>query len=84
MNFAVVRVAMTIEEMVLEKLRGLPPEKKQEVLEFLDSLQAEAGAKKPLRSMEGIWEDLEIDITEEDIAEARREMWGNFPRDIEL
>ncbi len=75
---------MTIEEMVLEKLRGLPPEKKKEVLEFLDSLQADGGAKKPLRSLEGLWADLDIDITEEDISEARREMWGNFPRDIEL
>lgn len=25
---------------------------------------------------------LDIDITEEDISAARREMWGNFPRDI--
>jgi len=24
-----------------------------------------------------------IDISEEDIAELRREMWGNFPREIE-
>ena len=75
---------MTIEEMVLEKLRGLPPEKQKEVLEFVDSLKPAEGATKPLRSLEGLWEDLNIDITEEDIAEARREMWGNFPRDIEL
>lgn len=75
---------MTIEEMVLEKLRGLPPEKQKEVLEFVESLKPEGGAKRPLRSLEGIWADLDIDITEEDIAEARREMWGNSPRDIEL
>jgi len=75
---------MTIEEMVLEKLRELPPEKQKEVLEFLDSLKSDGGPKKPLRSLEGIWEDLNIEITEEDIAEARREMWGNFPRDIKL
>jgi hypothetical protein len=75
---------MTIEEMVLEKLRGLPPEKQKDVLKFVESLKPGEGAKKPLRSLEGIWEDLDIDITKEDIAEARREMWGNFPRDIEL
>ena len=75
---------MTIEEMVLEKLRGLPPEKQKEVLEFVESLKPVGGTKKPLRSLEGLWADLDIDITEEDIAEARREMWGNFPRDIEL
>jgi hypothetical protein len=75
---------MTIEEKVLEKLRDLPPEKQKEVLSFVESLKGDGGTKKPLRSLEGIWEDLNIDITEEDIAEARREMWGNFPRDIKL
>ena len=73
---------MTIEEMVLEKLRGLPPEKQKEVLEFVESLKPVGNTKKPLRSLEGLLEDLNVDITEEDIAEARREMWGNFPRDI--
>jgi len=29
----------------------------------------------------GLWADLDIGITDEDIDEARREMWGNFPRD---
>lgn len=75
---------MTIEEMVLKKLRGLPPEKQEEVLKFVESLKPAERAKKPLRSLEGLLEDLNIDITEEDIAEARREMWGNSPRDIEL
>ncbi len=73
---------MTGEEMVLEKLRGLPPEKKKEVLEFVVSLQSDRRAKKPLRSLEGLLEDLNVDITEDEVAAARREMWGNFPRDI--
>lgn len=73
---------MTIEQQVLEKLRDLPPEKQKEVLEFVDSLKKENGPKTPLRNLRGLWADLNIHITEEDIAEARREMWGNFPRDI--
>jgi hypothetical protein len=73
---------MTIEELVLQELRELPPEKQKVVLEFVESLRKEAGPGKPLRSLEGLWEGLGFDITEEDIAEARREMWGNFPRDI--
>jgi hypothetical protein len=75
---------MTVEEQVLEKLRELPPERQKEVLEFVDSLKEKEGTKKPLRSLEGLWADLDIHITDEDIAEARREMWGNFPRDIQL
>jgi hypothetical protein len=73
---------MTIEEQVLEKLRDLPPEKQKEVLDFISTLKTGNGARKPLRSLRGLWADLNIHITEEDIAEARREMWGNFPRDI--
>lgn len=33
-------------------------------------------SNKPLRSLYGIWQG--FSITEQDIAEARREMWGNF------
>ena len=72
---------MTIEELVIEKLKKLPPEKQKEVLEFAESLGT-GGAPKPLKSLEGLLEDLHVSITAEDIAEARREMWGSFPRDI--
>ncbi len=73
---------MTIEEKVLEQLRELPPEKQKEVLDFVRSLQENNGSPRKLRSLEGLLEDLNVDFTEEDIAQARREMWGNFPRDI--
>jgi Protein of unknown function (DUF2281) len=73
---------MTIGQQVVEKLRDLPPEKQKEVLDFVDFLKEKSGGpKKPLRSLRGLSADLNIHITE-DIAEARREMWGNFPRDI--
>jgi hypothetical protein len=75
---------MTIEQELLEKLRDLPPEKQKEVLDFVAFLKEKNGAKKPLRSLLGLWADLNFHVTEEDIAEARREMWGSFPRDIEL
>lgn len=75
---------MTLEQQVLEKLRDLPPEEQREVLDFVDFLKERNGTKKPVRSLLGLWGDLDFHITEDDIAEARREMWGNFPRDIEL
>ncbi|HVG17642.1 MAG TPA: DUF2281 domain-containing protein [Blastocatellia bacterium] len=71
----------TIEQSVLEKLRALPPEKQQEVLDFVEFLEHKAVANRPRRSLMGLCADLKIRITEEDIAEARREMWGNFPRE---
>jgi hypothetical protein len=73
---------MSIEQQLLQKLRGLPPEQQKEVLSFVDSLQQKNGPTKPLRSLRGLWKTFNIEITEEEIAEARREMWANFPRDL--
>jgi hypothetical protein len=73
---------MSFEQEVLDKLRDLPPEKRKEVLDFVDFLKVKNGPKKPRRSLRGLWKDLNVDITEEEIAEARWEVWGNFPRDI--
>jgi hypothetical protein len=86
---------MTIEESILERVRALPPAKREDVLKYISSLDvsgrndasgensgvAQAIARKPFRSPKGILADLNFTLTEEDIAEARREMWGGFPRD---
>jgi hypothetical protein len=37
--------------------------------------------KTPKRSLLGLWEDLNNNVSADDIDEARREMWGNFPRE---
>jgi len=75
---------MTFEEKLLGKVRELSPEKQREVLEFVDSLKERGADKKPLRSLEGLWADFDIRVTEADIEEARREMWGSFPREVKL
>lgn len=75
---------MTLEETILETLRELPVDKQQEVLDFAQYLKQKAQPKHPRRSLRGLCADLNLHITEEDIAEARKEMWGNFPREIEL
>jgi hypothetical protein len=78
------RRAMTIEEKVLEKLRDLRSKKQEEVLDFVGVVEAETkdpgATREPPRALGGS----RFHITEKDIAEARREMWGNLPRDIEL
>ena len=71
---------MNIEEIVLNKLRVLPPEKQKEVLDFVEFIQKKDTPKHARRSLKGIWADLNIQISEEDISEARREMCGEFPR----
>ncbi|MGB3264767.1 MAG: DUF2281 domain-containing protein [Microcoleus sp.] len=73
---------MNLEQAVLDKLRGMPPNQQQEVLDFAEFLQQKNILKRPLKSVKGLCADLKVDITEEDIAQARQEMWGNFPREI--
>ncbi|HSK73357.1 MAG TPA: DUF2281 domain-containing protein [Pyrinomonadaceae bacterium] len=72
---------MTSEEALLEKIKVLPPDLKREVAHFVEFLQTKVQKQTPRVSLEGIWADMDVNITEEDIAEARREMWGNFPRE---
>lgn len=72
---------MNLEQAVLEKLRELPPNQQQEVLDFAEFLQQKNFIKRPLKSVKGMWAHLDLDITEEDITQARKEMWGNFPRE---
>ena len=71
---------MTVEQQVLEKLRELPLQKQEEVLAYISRLQESTG--QPRRSLSGLWVDLGVNVSEKDISEARREMWGNFPRDL--
>ena len=73
---------MSIEEAVVEKLRTLSPERQQEVLAFVETLERREGVKPALRSPEGLWADLGVTITDEDIVEVRQEMWKNFPREF--
>jgi hypothetical protein len=73
---------MTSEEVLLEKIKVLPPNLKQKAIEFVDSLEKEAKSE-PRRSLYGILSDLEINITEEDIREARNEMWRGYTEDTE-
>ena len=72
---------MTVEDAVLKNVKKLPVEKKQEVLDLAEFLVQKDAPKKPRRSLYGALADLDVNITEEDIAEAREEMWGNFPRE---
>jgi hypothetical protein len=72
---------MSIEKSVLEKLLKLPVDKQKEVLDFVESLEKKAVHRHSHRSPKGMWADLGVNISPEDIAEARREMWGGFPRE---
>ena len=76
---------MSIEEAVIETLKGMPPEAQRQVLDYAESIRRQNHLPLPPRNNpRGLWADLGVTITEDDIAEARREMWKNFPREIDL
>jgi predicted Zn-dependent protease with MMP-like domain len=72
-----------METLLLQEAKQLPADKLAEVIDFVVFLKerqkrAAAIQKKPV-ALGGLWEG--VNITEQDIDEARAEMWGNFPRD---
>ena len=71
---------MTTADMISAKAKALPPEGQREVLDFVEFLQTRVGHHAPHRSLCGAWSDLGVDLTAEDIDEARREAWAEFPR----
>jgi hypothetical protein len=69
---------MSIEKSLFKKLLKLPVDKQKEVLDFVESLEKKAGAKGRRHSLKGLWADLGVEISSEDIGKARREMCGGF------
>ncbi len=59
------------------KLQNLSEEQQRQVLEFIDRLVPVPS--RPRTELYGMFKG--FDTSEEEIAEARREMWGKFPRE---
>ncbi|MGF1504106.1 MAG: hypothetical protein ACFB51_03055 [Anaerolineae bacterium] len=69
-------------EQVMELARGLSAlERVKLAREMMATLETDLqeGARQPKKSLYGLWSG--VDVSSEDIEEARREMWGNFPRE---
>jgi hypothetical protein len=79
--------ANLIEE-ISAKSAALPLDKQREVLDFIEFVLQKSGAggqegdepPRPFETMEGLL-PRRIEGLEKDLAEVRREMWQNFPRE---
>ncbi len=69
---------MSVEQAVLNNLKILPPAKQQEVLDFSEFLTQKIRSKGNRRILKGALAHLNQTVTDEDIKEARREMWGEY------
>ena len=72
---------MSVDQSLIDKLRALPPERQQEVADFVESLSRRSDAKDRKPRLKGLCADLGVQITAEEIDQARQEMWGGFPRE---
>ena len=72
---------MSLEQAILEAVRALPAEKQQEILDHAAKLRDEADRKSPFKSIRGLWADLRISMSPEEIEGNQRDMWRNFPRE---
>ena len=73
---------MTITGQVLTKIALLTTEQQEDVLQYIEKLVGPAPKAKS--DAYGVCADLRTDLPFEEFQRHRREMWGNFPRDIEL
>lgn len=74
---------MTSEEILLKKFKVLPVNRQQELLDFAEFLESKEAVKRPRRSLKGALADLNIKISDEDIREARNEIWRGYTKDTE-
>jgi hypothetical protein len=72
---------MPVDSSILEKVLMLPPEKQQEVADFIEFLSRQTGKTARKSRLKGLCSDLGVQITAGDIDEVRREVCANFPRE---
>ena len=70
-----------IEETLIAVIKTLPTEKQQALLEFAEFLQSKTTSKFPSKSIKGLWANVDINLTEEELSTARKEMWANLPQE---
>ena len=68
---------------VLDLLRKLPPRERLKVIaKALPEIDQDLGeVRSPRISLLGLWKNYGPALTKEEIDQARKEMWDNFPRE---
>ena len=60
---------------------GTTGREQREVLNRAARLRDEAARKKPLKSVKGLWADLGVSLSQEEIEQNQADMWRSFPRE---
>lgn len=76
---------MNIQEAVLDNLRDLSIDEQKTVLQFVKFLKHQQQTQPtPSLNFKGLWADLNFSVSEDDIVNARQEMWANFGKEVEI
>jgi hypothetical protein len=70
-----------IVQAIAREAGGLPPRQQRQVLDYIEHLKALTGPAGARRSLRGLCADLGVCVSDDDLAEARRELWAGFPRE---
>ena len=66
---------------IYQELKELPNSSLEEVWQFIEFIQFKNSKETPparIVKLGGLLADYDVDITEDDISQARQEMWGNL------
>jgi hypothetical protein len=78
-------MAENLANAIAARVAVLPLEKQREVLQMVESLVENTAQKSAQQSQRrrllGTLEHLKVRLTDEEIREARREMWGEYMRE---
>jgi hypothetical protein len=69
---------VTSEGILLEKIKILPPNLKQEAIHLVEFLETKLTHNTKRKSMKGALSHLNIRVSDEDIRGARNEMWRRY------
>jgi hypothetical protein len=73
---------MTTLEQILAQVKALPPELQKKRLALVEGIRANEPGPAPRKPLRGMWRHIGVDVSEDELADARREMWGSFPRAV--
>lgn len=71
---------MSLEQAILDVVRQLPEDQQQVILAHATELRNHSTPGKRRKSIKGLWADLGVSLSAEEIEANQREMWRNFPR----
>ena len=74
---------MRSEEVLFARIKVLPPNLKEEAIHFVEFLETKIKPQAKRKSLKGSLSHLKIQISDDDIREARNEMWRGYTQDTE-